>query len=67
MADTHDAQGTSLSKDDKKVFQLLNEAQEQYEEYLAITQAAMVIFPAETPSTPPSTDIPLSLTIWPDR
>lgn len=67
MPDTQNAPQTPLSGDDLEVFQRLEEAREQYAEYLEITEAATVIFPAEAPLSPPATDVPLSLTIWPDQ
>ena len=67
MADTLNAPQVPLSEDDLEVFERLEEAQQQYAQYLAITEAAAVIFPAETPPVPPTTDVPLSLTLWPDQ
>ena len=65
MADADRAMTTS--RDDEQVFQLLAEAQRQYEQYLAITQNAAVFTPVEALVVPPSPDLPLSLTIWRDK
>ncbi len=67
MADNPNAPRVPLSEDDLEVFERLEEAQRQYAQYVEITEAATVIFPAETPPVPPATDVPLSLTIGPDR
>ena len=65
MADADRAMKTT--RDDAQVFQLLAEAQRQYEQYLAITQNAAVFSPVESLVVPPSPDLPLSLTIWRDK
>ena len=67
MADTNDDRAATIGSDDKQVFQLLAEAQQQYEQYLAVTQSAAVFTPVESLVVPPSPDLPLSLTIWPDK
>ena len=67
MADTKDEHATTISCDDEQVFQLLAEAQQQYEQYLAVTQSAAVFTSMESLVVPPSPDLPLSLTIWPDK
>ena len=67
MADINDDRATTISCDDKQVFQLLAEAQQQYEQYLSVAQSAAVFTPVESLVVPPSPDLPLSLTIWPDK
>ena len=67
MTDTRSAPGKILNREDEEVFQLVNEAQRQYERYLAIVESATLTFPTETPATPPLTDTPLTLEIWTDR
>ena len=67
MADTNDDRTMTISRDDEQVFQRLAEAQQQYEQYLAITQRAAVFVPVESLAAPPSPDLPLSLTIWRDK
>ena len=67
MADTNDDRTMTMSRDDEQVFQRLAEAQQQYEQYLAITQRAAVFAPVESLVAPPSPDLPLSLTIWRDK
>ena len=67
MADTNDDRATTISCDDEQIFQLLAEAQQQYEQYLAVAQSAAVFTPVESLVVPPSPDLPLSLTIWPDK
>ena len=67
MADINDDRATTISCDDEQVFQLLAEAQQQYEQYLAVAQSAEVFTPMESLVVPPSPDLPLSLTIWPDK
>ena len=67
MADINDDRAKTISCDDEQVFQLLAEAQQQYEQYLAVTQSAAVFAPVESLVVPPSPDLPLSLTIWPDK
>ena len=67
MVDINDDRATTISCDDEQVFQLLAEAQKQYEQYLAVTQSAAVFAPGESLVVPPSPDLPLSLTIWPDK
>lgn len=67
MTDTRSAPGKILSPEDEEVFQLVNEAQRQYERYLAIIESATLTLPTETPATPPRTDAPLTLEIWTDR
>ena len=67
MADTNDDRTTTISCDDEQIFQLLAEAQQQYEQYLAVAQSAAVFTPVESLVVPPSPDLPLSLTIWPDK
>ena len=67
MADTNADRAMTTSRDDEQVFQLLAEAQQQYDQYLKITQSAAVFTPAESLVIPPSPDLPLSLTIWRDK
>ena len=67
MADTNDDRATTISCDDEQIFQLLAEAQQQYEQYMAVIQSAAVFTPVESLVVPPSPDLPLSLTIWPDK
>ena len=67
MADTNDDRATTISCDDEQIFQLLAEAQQQYEQYLAVAQSAAVFTPVGSLVVPPSPDLPLSLTIWPDK
>ena len=67
MADTNDDSTMTISRDDEQVFQRLAEAQQQYEQYLTITQRAAVFVPVESLVAPPSPDLPLSLTIWRDK
>ena len=67
MADTNDDRATTISCDDEQIFQLLAEAQQQYEQYLAVAQSAAVFTLVESLVVPPSPDLPLSLTIWPDK
>ena len=67
MADTNDDRTMTINRDDEQVFQRLAEAQQQYEQYLAITQRAAVFVPVESLVAPPSPDLPLSLTIWRDK
>ena len=67
MVDTNDDRATMISCDDEQIFQLLAEAQQQYEQYLAVTQSAEVFTQVESLVVPPSQDLPLSLTIWPGK
>ena len=67
MADTNDDSTMTISRDDEQVFQRLAKAQQQYEQYLTITQRAAVFVPVESLVAPPSPDLPLSLTIWRDK
>ena len=45
MADTSDDRAMTISRDDEKVFQLLNKAQQQYKQYLEVTQSTAVFCP----------------------
>ena len=67
MTDSNDDRAMTLSSDDEQVFQRLDEAQQQYEQYLAVIQSAAVFVPIESLVMPPSQDLPLSLTIWNDK
>ena len=67
MADTNDDRAAAISCDDKQVFQLLAEAQQQYEQYLAVAESAALFTTMESLAVPPSPDLPLSLTLWPDK
>ena len=67
MEDTNNDRATTISRDDEQVFQYLDEAQQQYEQYLEVTQSTAVFVPIESPVIPPSPDLPLSLTIWSDK
>ena len=67
MADTTDDRATTISCDDEQIFQLLAKAQQQYEQYMAVAQSAEVFTPVESLVVPPPQDLPLSLTIWPDK
>lgn len=66
MADTNDGRSTTMSRDDEQVFQWLAEAQQQYEQYLAITHSQVILVPIEPPVVPPSPDLPLTLAFWRD-
>ena len=67
MADSNDDRAVTISSDDEQVFKRLEEAQKQYEQYLAVIQSAAVFVPIESLVIPPSPDLPLSLTIWSDK
>ena len=67
MPDTNDERVMTISHDDEQVFQSLAEARQKYEQYLAVTQSAVLFVPVESPVEPPSPDLPLSLTIWPNQ
>ena len=57
----------SIAKDDDHVFRLLAEARQQYDRYLEVINKTPSIAVLEAPAVPPSPDLPLSLTIRPNR
>ena len=67
MDHTPNADTATITRGEKEVFRQLRRAQQQYERYLAIAEAATVTLPADPPAVPPPTDLPLSLAIWTDR
>lgn len=56
-----------VAADDARVFDALAQAQKQYDEYLRISQTASVADIWADSLTLPPADVPLSLTIWPER
>jgi hypothetical protein len=56
-----------VAAEDAQVFDLLAQAEKQYDEYLKISQSASVADIWADSLTLPPVDVPLSLTIWPDR
>lgn len=58
---------TTLSPDDKAVFDALERAQKQYDEYIKITRAVSFVDSWTDSIVCPPADVPLSLTIWPER
>lgn len=67
VADTAQPNVVHKESEDKRVFDALAQAQQQYDQYLKITEASSVmLFWSDTLPTPPTPD-PLSLTLWPTR
>jgi len=65
---TRDAIERSTLPSDERVFDALARARDQYEEYLRIAaESSLIRVCTEEPVLPPPADLPLSLTIWPDR
>ena len=60
MNHTPKAHTVTITRDEKEVFRRLGRAQEQYDRYLAIAEAAAVSLPPDPPAVPPPTDLPLS-------
>lgn len=58
---------TTLSPDDKAVFEALERAQKQYDEYIRITRSVPFVDSWTDSIVCPPADVPLSLTIWPRR
>lgn len=67
MDHTPNADTVTIPRGEKEVFRRIRKAQEQYERYLAIADAATVTLPPDPPAVPPPTDLPLSLAIWRTR
>lgn len=53
--------------EDARVFDALAEAQKQYDEYIRISQTASLVDIWADSLVLPPVDVPLSLTIWPEK
>ncbi len=56
-----------VAADDARVFDALAQAEKQYDEYLKISQTASLASVWADSLAPPPSDVPLTLTIWPEK
>ena len=66
MLDNSGTHMVTISPAEEKVFERIASVEQEYEQYLTITENVAVFDAIESPVTPPSPDSPLSLTIWHD-